>query len=112
MDWAKKGILSFSNTPLTILTTMGVVLLGASFVLAIVVALLRIFFPDIAPRGITTLLIAILAFGSMNLFAVGLVGEYVAKIMAEVKGRPRLIRAALIRNGKSTDMLPDGKNIS
>jgi polyisoprenyl-phosphate glycosyltransferase len=112
MDWAKKGILSFSNTPLTILTTLGVVLLGASFVLAIVVALLRIFFPDIAPRGITTLLIVILAFGSLNLFAIGLVGEYVAKIMAEVKERPRLIRAALIRNGKSTDMLPDGKDIS
>ena len=112
LDWAKKGILSFSNTPLTILTTMGIVLLGASFVLAIVVALLRMFFPDIAPRGITTLLIAILAFGSLNLFAVGLVGEYVAKIMAEVKGRPRLIRSALIRNGKSTDFLPDGKDIS
>ena len=29
--------------------------------------------------------------------------------MTEVKGRPRLIRAALIRNGKSTDLLPDGK---
>jgi dolichol-phosphate mannosyltransferase len=112
IDWAKKGILSFSNTPLTILTTLGVVLLGVSFVLAIAVGLLRIFFPDIAPRGITTLLVAILAFGSLNLFAVGLVGEYVAKIMAEVKGRPRLIRAALIRNGKSTDMLPDGKDIS
>ena len=111
LDWAKKGILSFSNTPLTILTTMGIFLLVASFVLAIVVALLRIFSPGIAPRGITTLLIAILAFGSLNLFAVGLVGEYVAKIMAEVKGRPRLIRAALIRNGKSTDMLPDGKSI-
>ena len=36
--------------------------------------------------------------------AVGLVGEYVAKIMTEVKGRPRLIRAELIRNGKSTDL--------
>lgn len=110
MDWAKKGILSFSNTPLIILTTLGVVLLGASFVLAIVVALLRMFFPDIAPRGVTTLLIVILAFGSLNLFAIGLVGEYVAKIMTEVKGRPRLIRAALIRNGKATEMLPDGKD--
>jgi dolichol-phosphate mannosyltransferase len=112
MDWAKKGILSFSNTPLTMLTSMGIALLGASFVLAIVVALLRMFYPDIAPRGITTLLITILAFGSLNLFAIGLVGEYVAKIMAEVKGRPRLIRSALIRNGKSTELLPDGKDIS
>lgn len=110
LDWAKKGIFSFSNTPLTMLTTMGVVLLGLSFFLAIVVFLLRVFFPDIAPRGATTLLLTILAFGSLNLFAVGLVGEYVAKIMAEVKGRPRLIRSALIRNGKSTELLPDGKN--
>jgi polyisoprenyl-phosphate glycosyltransferase len=55
------------------------------------------------------MLVAILFFGSFNLFAVGLVGEYVAKIMEEVKGRPRLIRTALIRNGKSTQLLPDGK---
>ena len=109
IDWAKKGIFSFSNTPLTILTTVGIFLLGLSTLTAIVVALLRIFYPDIAPRGATTLLITILMFGSLNLFAIGVVGEYVAKIMTEVKGRPRLIRAALIRNGKSTDLLPDGK---
>lgn len=109
LDWAKKGIFSFSNTPLTMLTTVGVVALIFSTVIAIVVTALRLFFPDIAPRGVTTLLVAILIFGSFNIFAIGLVGEYVAKIMAEVKGRPRLIRAALIRNGKSTELLPDGK---
>jgi dolichol-phosphate mannosyltransferase len=50
-------------------------------------------------------------FGSINLFAIGVVGEYVAKIMTEVKGRPRLIRSAMIRGGKSTDLLPDGKSL-
>ncbi len=109
IDWAKKGIFSFSNTPLTMLTTVGVVALVLSTLVAIVVGLLRLFMPDIAPRGVTTLLISILMFGSFNLFAIGLVGEYVAKIMAEVKGRPRLIRAALIRHGESTELLPDGK---
>jgi len=73
----------------------------------VVLALLRLFLPDIAPRGATTLLIAIIGFGSLNLFAIGLVGEYVAKIMTEVKGRPRLIRAALIRHGKSTEQPPE-----
>ena len=29
----------------------------------------------------------------------------------EVKGRPRLIRAALIRNGETTVLLPDGKAV-
>ena len=109
IDWAKKGIFSFSNTPLTMLTSAGVVLLGLSLFTAVIVGLLRVFIPEIAPRGITTLLISILMFGSLNLFAIGLVGEYVAKIMEEVKGRPRLIRAALIRNGESTVLLPDGK---
>jgi dolichol-phosphate mannosyltransferase len=109
IDWAKKGIFSFSNTPLTMLTSLGVLLLGVSGVVGVAAALLRVFFPDIAPRGVTTLLILILFFGSLNLFAVGPVGEYIAKIMAEVKGRPRLIRAALIRNGESTNLLPDGK---
>ena len=109
IDWAKKGIFSFSNAPLTMLTTVGVISLVLSVLAAIVVALLRLLVPDIAPRGVTTLLITILLFGSFNLFAIGLVGEYVAKIMAEVKGRPRLIRAALIRNGEATELLPDGK---
>jgi nucleoside-diphosphate-sugar epimerase/glycosyltransferase involved in cell wall biosynthesis len=107
--WAKRGIFSFSDTPLTMLTTAGVISLGLSLTLALVVLLLRIFYPVIAPRGFTTILIAILIFGSFNLFAIALVGEYVAKIMAEVKGRPRLIRAAMIRNGQVTELLPDGK---
>jgi nucleoside-diphosphate-sugar epimerase/glycosyltransferase involved in cell wall biosynthesis len=109
IGWAKKGIFSFSNTPLTMLTAAGIFSLGISSFLAVLVAVLRIFVPNIVPRGITTVLIAILIFGSANLFAIGLVGEYVLKIMAEVKGRPRLIRSALIRNGEVAELLPDGK---
>jgi len=102
IDWAKKGIFSFSTVPLTLLTTAGLALLGLSILAAIVVTVLRIAWPDIAPRGATTLLISILMFGSLNLFGIGLVGEYIGKIMIEVKGRPRLIRATLIRHGVVT----------
>jgi polyisoprenyl-phosphate glycosyltransferase len=109
ISWAKKGIFSFSDTPLTMLTATGVVLLVGSILAAITAVILRVVFPDIAPKGITTVLVSILFFGSLNLFAVGLVGEYVAKIMLEVKARPRVIRSALIRNGKTTCLLPDGK---
>ena len=91
------------------LTSVGLLALVLSTMAALVTGLLKLFFPDIAAQGATTLQILILMFGSANLFAIGLVGEYVAKIMAEVKGRPRLIRSALIRNGRSTDLLPDGK---
>ena len=109
IEWAKKGIFSFSNTPLTMLTAVGIVSLGISLLLTTLVIVLRLTVPKIVPPGISTVLIAILIFGSANLFAIGIVGEYVLKIMAEVKGRPRLIRSALIRNGVVADLLPDGK---
>jgi polyisoprenyl-phosphate glycosyltransferase len=107
LEWAKRGIFSFSNAPLKMLSAGGVVLLGLSIVLGLIVTALRIWIPDIAPRGATTLLLASLFFGAINLFAVGLVGEYIAKIMEEVKARPRLIRSGLIRNGETSQLLPD-----
>jgi polyisoprenyl-phosphate glycosyltransferase len=109
IDWAKKAIFSFSNAPLNMLTNMGIISLAVSLLAAVVVVVMRLFLPHLAPRGITTVLLVMLIFGSLNLFAIGLVGEYVSKIMTEVKGRPRLIRASLIRNGERTELLPDGK---
>jgi dolichol-phosphate mannosyltransferase len=103
LDWAKKGILSFSNVPLALLGAVGAGLFILSLLLALVAIFLRLVFPELAPRGLTTLLISVLVCGSANLVAIGIVGEYVGKIMLEVKGRPRLIRAAIIRNGSSTD---------
>ena len=109
IDWAKKAIFSFSNAPLNMLTNMGIISLAVSLLATVVVVVMRLFLPHLAPRGITTVLLVMLIFGSLNLFAIGLVGEYVSKIMTEVKGRPRLIRASLIRNGERTELLPDGK---
>ena len=108
LEWAKRGIFSFSNTPLKLLTVGGVLLLAASLVLGIALTILRFWLPGMVPRGLTTVLLFSLFFGAVNLFAVGLVGEYVAKIMEEVKARPRLIRAGLIRNGEISELLPDG----
>ena len=107
LEWAKRGIFSFSNAPLKLLSAGGTVLLCLSIVLGLIVTVLRIWVPNIAPRGATTLLLASLFFGAVNLFAIGLVGEYIARIMEEVKARPRLIRAGLIRNGETSQLLPD-----
>ena len=104
LDWAKRGIFSFSNVPLAILTTLGLLLLVLSIFLTVVAVFIRLSAPELVPRGLTTLLITSLLIGSLNLFAIGLVGEYIAKIMTEVKRRPKLIRSALIRNGKTTEL--------
>jgi polyisoprenyl-phosphate glycosyltransferase len=57
-------------------------------------------YPDLAPRGITTTILAIIFFGSMNLFGISIMGEYIAKIFEEVKGRPHFIRRNIIRDGE------------
>jgi dolichol-phosphate mannosyltransferase len=99
IGWAKKGILSFSNVPLNMLSSAGVVMLGLTALLIVFQAVFRLLFPRLVPSGVTTVLIAILFFGSINLFAVGLIGEYIAKIFEEVKRRPLFIRRSIVRNG-------------
>jgi dolichol-phosphate mannosyltransferase len=100
LGWAKKGILSFSNVPLNVLSVLGGILLILSIVLGVFQIVFRLLFPQATPGGLTTLLLLILFFGAINLFAVGLVGEYIAKIFEEVKRRPRFIRRSIIRDGE------------
>ena len=99
IGWAKMGILSFTNAPLNLMSIMGLAALILSIILILLFASLKIFFPDIAPKGATTIMLLILSFGSLNLFAVSLIGEYVGKIILEVKKRPRVIRSEIIRSG-------------
>ena len=107
LGWAKKGILSFSNTPLNILSVMGGGLLLFTFALAVVQVLLRVFRPDWVPQGITTVLLAIMFFGSLSIFATAVLGEYLAKVFEEVKHRPLYIRRSIVRSGEIRDAMDE-----
>jgi dolichol-phosphate mannosyltransferase len=100
LGWAKKGILSFSYVPLTMLSVSALVLFAISLILIVAEAVLKLLAPSLTPRGITTVLLSILFFGSLNLLAIGVVGEYLAKIFEEVKQRPHFIRRSVIRDGE------------
>ncbi len=106
LGWAKKGILSFSNVPLTMLSVTGAILLAASVALGVFQLAYRLLNPSGTPSGLTTVLLLILFFGAINLFAVGLVGEYIAKIFEEVKRRPVFIRRSIIRDGEVRPAAP------
>ena len=100
IGWAKKGIFSFSYVPLNVLSSAGVLLFGVSLLVILGQLAAKILFPQLAPRGVTTLLIVVLFLGSLNLVAIGIVGEYLAKIFEEVKRRPHFIRRSVIRDGE------------
>ncbi|MFH1616614.1 MAG: NAD-dependent epimerase/dehydratase family protein [Planctomycetota bacterium] len=100
LGWAKKGILSFSYTPLNILSFFGGMFMIAAIFLAVLQIISKLLFPGLAPKGLTTVLLGILFFGSINIFALALLGEYIAKIFEEIKQRPHFIRRAIIKNGE------------
>jgi nucleoside-diphosphate-sugar epimerase/glycosyltransferase involved in cell wall biosynthesis len=100
LGWAKRGIFSFSDAPLNALLFAATVLFLGTLVLAASQILFRLIFPELVAPGITTVLLVILFFGSINMFAIGLVGEYVGRIFTEVKGRPRFIRRAVVVRGE------------
>jgi polyisoprenyl-phosphate glycosyltransferase len=107
LDWAKKGILSFSNTPLNMMSFAGVVMLGLCTFLGLYQIFLRLLFPNAVPPGITTTLLTILFFGSLNFFGIGILGEYLAKVFEEVKRRPHFIRRSEIRDGEIRSSFDD-----
>ncbi len=95
--WAKKAIFSFSFVPLELLGYAAAALLSLACLAAIyqIVSILR--YPEL-PHGISSLAVLIMFFGSLNLLAVAIVGEYLIKIFEEAKRRPKFIRKA-IRQG-------------
>jgi len=98
--WAKKGIFAFSNVPLNMLTYAGLGLFFFGSAVALVQVVMRLLFPNSAPKGLTTVIILVVLLGSINLLAISVIGEYIAKIFEEVKSRPVFIRMNVIQNGE------------
>jgi polyisoprenyl-phosphate glycosyltransferase len=84
------GLLSFSTKPLTFFTTIGAIISLLSFV-GIIHTLWAKFFTDALVDGWATLMIVILFIGGVQLIAVGVLGEYLGRVFAEVKDRPKYI---------------------
>ena len=95
--WAKKGIFSFSFAPIELLGYVGAALTSLAFLAGIYQVVDIVRHPEL-PHGISTIIVLIAFFGSLNLFAVALLGEYLIKIFDETKRRPKFIRKA-IRHG-------------
>jgi dolichol-phosphate mannosyltransferase len=84
---ALDGVISFSHAPLRLASVLGAGMAGLSVLGIFAFAGLRLFTTVYIP-GWTSIVIAILALGSVQLLTVGILGEYVGRIYEEVKQRP------------------------
>jgi len=109
IGWAKKAIFSFSFVPLEMLSYVGFILTGFSFLAAIIQIVARIMYPGV-PQGFTTLIVLVLFFGGVQLLAVSILGEYLSKIFEETKDRPKFIRKSVIYKGKQMNSSTEIEN--
>ena len=91
LKFALDGIFSFSQKPLKIALNIGFFSIFLGLLLIIYVFLGKIFFPDITVPGWASLLIAVVFFGGVQLFTIGIIGEYIGRIYDEIKNRPLYI---------------------
>lgn len=85
--YAIQAIISFTDFPLQMWTVIGFLIATASFLYGaynIIIALTH----HVHVPGYPTLVTAIFFFGGIQLISIGVIGEYLARVFQEVKGRP------------------------
>ena len=95
LNYAIDGIIGFSTAPLRFSTYVGAVSAVAAFVYLIVVILQKLIWGIDVP-GYATIIVLILFFGSMQLFGIGIIGEYVGRTFEQSKNRPVYITKEIL----------------
>ncbi|HOZ54260.1 MAG TPA: glycosyltransferase family 2 protein [Bacilli bacterium] len=94
--YAISGIMSFSDAPIHLVTIVGAILFIASILNFISLTVQMIFFPNEFLHN--SILIGFIAFySSIQLLALGIVGEYITRVYGESKKRPIYIAKEIIK---------------
>ena len=101
MAFASNAILSFSSKPLTLAIRLGFITLLAGLLGGGYLVYLKLFTDKTVP-GLTAVLLSIVLFSGIQIMLIGVVGEYIARIFDEVKGRPLYLVGEIINLPRHT----------
>lgn len=85
--FALDGLMSFSTLPLKVWTYIGLAISGFALLQAVYYFAVTILYGVDVP-GFATIVVSIMFLGGIQLLSLGVLGEYIGRIFAEVKGRP------------------------
>lgn len=88
--YAIDGIINFSEVPLNIASWFGMGMTAISFLFLIIIVVRRLMFGDPVAGWASTMCV-IIFIGGIQLFSIGIMGQYMAKTYSEVKERPHYI---------------------
>ncbi len=110
-DAAMLSITSYTKVGLRIATIFGSISCFASMLVALIYLILKLMYWDRFPAGMAPLLIGMCFLGSVQIFFIGMVGEYILSINARIMKRPLVIEEERINftsgkeNGPEEEML-------
>ena len=87
VEYAIEGIIGFSTAPLRLATVLGT-LTGICAILYLIWVIIEKLVWGIAVPGYATIIVLILFFSCIQLFCIGIIGEYVGRIFEQGKDRP------------------------
>jgi glycosyltransferase involved in cell wall biosynthesis len=90
MKFALDGITSFSDFPLKVATIAGFFVSGIAFILLMYALYARLISDDYVPGWASTI-ISVLFLGGIQLVSLGVIGEYLSRLGANVRQRPLYI---------------------
>lgn len=96
MKLAFDGILSFSFLPLRLSSYLGIGISAVAMLYALFIIVERSLGRFANISGWSTIIVSVLALGGVQLIVLGVIGEYLARIYEEIKGRPQFIVDELI----------------
>ena len=92
---ALDGFLSMSHRPLQLASLLGLVVSVLAIALGVLLVLLKVF-QGIPLLGWTSLMVAVLFLGGVQLICLGILGEYLGRVYEEARDRPPYIIAAVV----------------
>ncbi len=101
VTFATNAILSFTNKPLNLVATIGIITSILSLI-GILVYLTEYLLGIVSPDGFTTLIIVALSILLIVMLSLSIISLYISKILDEVRNRPRYI----LKNEKNSNNRP------
>ena len=103
IDQALNAIISLSNVPMRLCMFFGFAIAMLSILIGFFGLIMNlVYYQQIAPVGIPTLIVAVFFFSGLQLFFFGVLGEYISAIHFQVRKRPLVIERERINFGKSS----------
>jgi glycosyltransferase involved in cell wall biosynthesis len=106
VDQALNAMFAFTKAPMRFCTFAGIGIAAFCILFSVISVIAYFMGSGLAPRGTTTMIVAIFFLSGIQLLFIGMLGEYITAIHNQVRGGPMVVERELINIGEETAERP------